>query len=170
MIMTEPIQDKIRDAIKQSEGLYHRLVLLVGETGSGKTTAIRDAAHELDADVINVNLALSAKLLELTARQRVLHLSKLLGEAVENAAPIALLDNTEILFDHDLQQDPLRLLQSMSRNRCVVASWNGTIRDSKLTYAEAGHPEYRSYDLTDTLIVEMKQLVATALVGRVRSA
>jgi DNA polymerase III delta prime subunit len=168
--MPEPIQDKIRDAIKQSEGLYHRLVLLVGETGSGKTTAIRDAAHALHADVINVNLALSAKLLELTARQRAVHLSKLLGEAVENAAPVALLDNTEILFDHDLQQDPLRLLQSMSRNRCVVASWNGTIRDNKLTYAEAGHPEYRSYELAETLVVDMKQSVATDPVGRVRSA
>lgn len=168
--MPEPIQDKIRDAIKQSEGLYHRLVLLVGETGSGKTTAIRDAAHALHADVINVNLALSAKLLELTARQRAVHLSKLLGEVVENAAPVALLDNTEILFDHDLQQDPLRLLQSMSRNRCVVASWNGTISGNKLTYAEAGHPEYRSYDLTETLVVDMKQSVATAPVGQVRSA
>ncbi len=168
--MPEPIQDKIRNAIKQSEGLYHRLVLLVGETGSGKTTAIRDAAHELGSDdVINVNLALSAKLLELTSRQRAVHLSKLLGEEVENAAPVALLDNTEILFDHDLQQDPLRLLQSMSRIRCIVASWNGTIRDNKLTYAEAGHPEYRSYDLTETLVVDMKKSVATDPVGRVMS-
>lgn len=168
--MPEPIQDKIRDAIKQSEGLYHRLVLLVGETGSGKTTAIRNAAHELDVDVINVNLALSAKLLELTARQRSVHLSKLLGEVVETVAPVALLDNTEILFDRDLHQDPLRLLQSISRNRCVVASWNGTIRDNKLTYAEAGHPEYRSYDLPETLVVDMKQSVATDPVNRVRSA
>ncbi|WP_426289692.1 BREX-3 system P-loop-containing protein BrxF [Ensifer adhaerens] len=168
--MREPIQDKIRDAIKQSEGLYHRLVLLVGETGSGKTTAIRDAAHELDADVINVNLALSGKLLELTERQRALHLSKLLDEAVENDAPVALLDNTEILFDHDLRQDPLRLLQSMSRNRCVVASWNGTITNNKLTYAEAGHPEYRSYDLTETLVVDMKQSGATDPARGLRSA
>ncbi|WP_077122835.1 BREX-3 system P-loop-containing protein BrxF [Agrobacterium rosae] len=168
--MPEPIQDKIRDAIKQSEGLYHRLVLLVGENGSGKTTAIRDAAHALDADVINVNLALSTKLLELTAKQRALRLAELLGEVVENSAPVALLDNTEILFDHNLQQDPLRLLQSMSRNRCVVVSWNGTIRDNKLTYAEAGHPEYRRYDLTETLVVEIRQSIATGPVHWVRSA
>lgn len=167
VIMPEPIQVTIRDAIKQSEGLYHRLVLLVGETGSGKTTVIRNAAHVLNTDVINVNLALSAKLLELTVRQRALHLYRLLGEVVENAAPVALLDNTEILFDHDLQQDPLRLLQSISRNRCVVASWNGTIEGNKLTYAEPGHPEYRIYDLTETLVVDMKQLVDP--VGRVSS-
>lgn len=168
--MPEPIQDRIREAVQQSEGLYHRLVLLVGETGAGKTTAIQDAARALDTGVVNVNLALSAKLLGLTTRQRAVHLSKLLGEVVENATPVALLDDTEILFDPDLQQDPLRLLQSMSRSRCVVASWNGTVRDHKLTYAEAGHPEYRSYDLTETLVVDMKKSVATDPASRVWSA
>lgn len=65
------------------------------------------------------------------------------------------LDNLEILFDKDLQQDPLRLLQSISRNRAVVASWNGSINSGRLLYAEPGHPEYRSYDTVDALIVSM---------------
>ena len=64
-------------------------------------------------------------------------------------------DNLEILFDKDLKQDPLRLLQSLSRNRSVVASWNGKKLKGKLTYAELDHPEYRGYDLDDTLIVCM---------------
>ena len=59
------------------------------------------------------------------------------------------------LLDKDLQQDPLRLLQSISRNRAVVASWNGSISFGKLLYAETGHPEYRSYDSVDALIVGM---------------
>ncbi len=117
--------------------------------------ALRSTASNFGVDVININLALSEKLLELTLRQRPLHLSKLLGEVVEDAQPVALLDNTEILFDHDLQQDPLRLLQSISRNRCVLGSWNGTIVGDKLTYAEVGHPEYRSYDMAETLVVDM---------------
>jgi len=49
----------------------------------------------------------------------------------------------------------LRLLQGLSRNLTVVASWNGTIEKGKLTYAEPGHREYKSYDLTDTLVVSM---------------
>jgi hypothetical protein len=65
------------------------------------------------------------------------------------------LDNLEILFDKDLKQDPLRLLQCISRNRSVLASWNGTVSGSKLMYAETGHPEYRCYDLVDTLVVSM---------------
>ena len=37
-----------------------------------------------------------------------------------------LLDHLEILFDPALEQDPLRLLQGVSRDRTVVAAWPGT--------------------------------------------
>ena len=110
----------------------------------------------LGAAVINVNLALSCELLELTAKQRSLRLPGILDQVVDKAQSTVVLDNLEILFDKDLKQDPLRLLQSISRNRAVVASWNGTMTSGgRLLYAETGHPEYRSYDSVDTLIVGM---------------
>ena len=155
--MPEPIHNRIKLSIGQAEGLYHRLVLLVGQSGSGKTAALRAVADELGASVINVNLALSARLIELTERQRTLRLSTLFGGVVEEAGTVALLDNIEILFDHGLRQDPLRLLQGVSRNRCVVASWNGAVTGSKLIYATIGHPEYRSYETTDTMIVNVNE-------------
>ncbi|MBU0482850.1 MAG: BREX-3 system P-loop-containing protein BrxF, partial [Proteobacteria bacterium] len=49
-------------------------------------------------------------------------------------------------------QDPLRLLQGLSRNKTVVASWNGAIIDGFLTYAEPAHPEYRRYPVHDFLV------------------
>lgn len=155
--MPQPVQTRIKQSLQEAETLYHRLVLLVGGSGSGKTAALRAVAAELGTHVINVNLELSARLIELTERQRTLQLSILFGGVVEAAGSIALLDNTEILFDGALRQDPLRLLQNMSRNRCIVASWNGTVAGSKLTYAETWHPEYRSYDIADVLIVGMKE-------------
>lgn len=164
--MAEPIHDKINRSLQAAEGLYHRLVLLVGETGSGKTGVLRDVAEEFGTSVINVNLALSSELLELTAKQRSLRLPGILeavardegrgmSKETDSLAPVVL-DNTEILFDKDLKQDPLRLLQGISRNRAVVASWNGTMTSGRLLYAETGHPEYRSYDSVDALIVEMR--------------
>ena len=172
--MAEPIHDKITRSLQAAEGLYHRLVLLVGETGSGKTGVLRDVAEEFGASVINVNLALSSELLELTAKQRSLWLPEILeavirgkGRGARNEdetlvpnpsplSPVVVLDNTEILVDKDLKQDPLRLLQGLSRNQAVVASWNGTMTSGRLLYAEPGHPEYRSYDSVDALIVEMR--------------
>lgn len=153
--MAEPIYDKIKRSLQTAESLYHRLVLLVGETGSGKTGVLQNIAKEFGSSVININLALSGELLELTARQRSLRLPGILDQIVGQVQSPVILDNLEILFDKDLQQDPLRLLQSISRNRAVVASWNGSISFGKLLYAETGHPEYRSYDSVDALIVGM---------------
>lgn len=153
--MGEPIHDKIKRSLQAAEWLYHRLVLLVGETGSGKTGVLREVAEEFGSSVVNVNLALSGELLELTPKQRSLRLPSILDQIVNQTQVPVILDNLEILFDKDLQQDPLRLLQSISRNRSVVASWNGIGHSGKLLYAEHGHPEYRCYDLVDALIVGM---------------
>ncbi len=153
--MTEPIHARITRALQAAEGMYHRLALLVGETGSGKTGVLRNVAEGFGSSVINVNLALSGEMLELTARQRSLRLPGILDQIVDKAGSPVVLDNIEILFDKDLQQDPLRLLHGLSRNRTVVASWNGTMISGRLLYAETGHPEYRSYDSVDALIVGM---------------
>ena len=153
--MAEPIHDKIKQSLQSAEGLYHRLVLLVGEAGSGKTGVLRDVAEEFGTSIINVNLALSSELLELTAKQRSLRLPRILDQIADKAHAPVVLDNLEILFDKDLKQDPLRLLQGISRNRAVVASWNGTSTGRRLLYAETGHAEYRSYDSVDSLIVGM---------------
>ena len=153
--MAEPIHGKIKRSLQSAAGLYHRLVLLVGETGSGKTSVLRDVAEEFGTSVINVNLAISSKLLELTTKQRSLRVPNILDQILDRVHAPVVLDNLEILFDKDLKQDPLRLLQGISRNRTVLASWNGTSTRGRLLYAKTGHPEYRSYDSIDLLIVGM---------------
>ena len=163
--MAERINDKIRRSLQSAEEVYHRLVLLVGQTGSGKTGVLRDVAKEFGTSVINVNLTLSSRLLELTAKQRSLRLPRIIDQIGDNAHAPVVLDNIEILFDKDLKQDPLRLLQGISRNRVVLASWNGTFTDGRLSYAETDHPEYRAYDSVDALIVSMDE---TATVDSVR--
>ena len=153
--MAEPIHVKIKRSLQAAECLYHRLVLLVGENGSGKTSILRGVANDFGSSMININLSLSSQLLELTAKQRSLRLQGILAQIADKTQSPVVLDNLEILFDKDLKQDPLRLLQGLSRNRVVVASWNGTFTSGRLLYAETGHPEYRSYDSVDALIVNM---------------
>jgi hypothetical protein len=95
--MSELICHKIKLSLSSAEGLYHRLVLLVGETGSGKTGILRDIAEEFGSSVVNVNLALSGELLELTAKQRSLRLPGILDQIVDKAQLPVVLDNLEIL-------------------------------------------------------------------------
>lgn len=152
--MTEPLSDQIAQKVKQAAELYHRLVLVVAQTGEGKTAALQDVRINTGAPLINVNLELSRRMLDLTERQRALRLPQILGEIVRRESDdLVLIDNTEIIFDVVLKQDPLRLLQGLSRSQTVVASWSGAIVENSLTYAIPDHPEYRRYPLRDFLFV-----------------
>jgi dephospho-CoA kinase len=150
--------DQIRARLAGVAEIYNRLVLLVGNSGSGRTTAIRELADAEGVPVVNVGVEISRRLLELTERQRVLQLPKLLEEVVEAfPSKLTLLDNTEILFNTALRQDPLRLLQGLSRDRTIVATWLGKLDGHHLTYAVPEHPEFRRYPSADLLIVCLNQ-------------
>jgi len=152
--MAAPLADQILRKIDDVDSLYYRLILMVGPAGSGKTSALQELSARTFAPLVNVNLELSHRMLFLTERQRTLQAPKLFGEIVSEAAgELVLLDNIEILFDARLKQDPLRLLQGLSRNKTVVASWHGSVVDGHLTYAVPDHPEYRRYPIHDFLVV-----------------
>ena len=80
--MPEPLADQIIRKIKQAAELYHRLMLVVAPAGAGKTTALQDVRDRTGAPLININLELSCRMLELTERQRTLQLPRLFREIV----------------------------------------------------------------------------------------
>lgn len=137
---------------------YHRLILIVGPVGAGKTSLLKALCREVDLPYVNVNLGLSERLLNLTLKQRPLRVRRLLAEVIDaQPGDVAVLDNIELLFDPALRQDPLVCLQGLSRNKTLVAAWSGTLVKDALTYAEPGHPEYRHYDRPDAVIVPVKR-------------
>jgi len=130
--MAEPLADQVLRKIGEVCCLYHRLILIVGPAGSGKTSALQEVSAstslsacghaQAGAPLVNVNLELSRRMLDLTERQRALQLPRLLGEIVPACraghgagrgeatgdlpaatlaaqAGLVLLDNIEILFD-----------------------------------------------------------------------
>jgi len=152
-MMAEPLYNQVMRQLAPAAGLYYRLMLVVAPRGAGKTMALQEVATRTGAMVINVNLALSQRMLDLTERQRSLRLPRLLEEITGRAArELVVLDNLEILFDVALKLDPLRLLQGLARHRTVVAAWNGSIEGNYMTYAVPGHPEYGRYPVRDFLV------------------
>lgn len=147
--------DAVLQLLQSADATYYKLILVVGKPGTGKTAVLQSLAEKLNTSVINTSLELSARLLELTFRQRALRLPEIFTDAVTSEKKAAVLDNTEILFDRSLQQDPLRLLQGLSRNHQVIAAWDGLLEDGKLIYAEPGHAEYRQYPVRDFFVVDM---------------
>lgn len=143
--------------IEASAKLYHRLVLVVGPSGSGKTRTLQAMAREFGVGLINLNLEVSKALLDLTDRERQLKLVEILGSIVRDAGDPILFDNTEVLFDVSLKHNPLRLLQGLSRQRTVVACWNGHHTGDKLKYAEAGHPEFRHISADAAVMIDPQE-------------
>jgi Zeta toxin. len=77
--MAEPIENKVMRSLKAAEELYHRLVLIVGKGGSGKTSVIQNLAKLHDAEPININLCLSKELLELTRKTKAIEVVRNFG-------------------------------------------------------------------------------------------
>lgn len=148
------LSEHLQHAIRQAAGQYYRLVLVVGLPATGKTDALKQIASEGAAVVVNVNMELSQRMLEMTRAQRSRQVDRLLREVMAGIpGDVVLLDNLEILFDPGLEVEPLRLLQLSSRNRTIVATWNGSFRGDTLTYAEPGHPEFLQFKKPDALII-----------------
>jgi hypothetical protein len=157
--MPAPLPDEILQKIDDVAESYHRLVIVAGLSASGKTAAMQEVARRTESPLVNVNLELSRRLLELTERRRALQVPRLLGEIISDTpGDVVLLDNIEILFDASLKQDPLRCLQTLSRNRTLVVAWNGDVTAtdvqlSSLTFAIPGHTEYVQYPMRDLAVV-----------------
>jgi len=135
--------ENLKHAIEQAEARYEKLVLLVGESGSGKTQLLRALVDASGCPLVNVNLRLSQKLLEIPRRKRPAKVATLFADLLDDEVgdPI-LLDDIELLFDESLKTNTLTLLRHHSKNRVVVVAWNGTFCDGTLTYAEPDHAEY----------------------------
>jgi len=151
------VVDHILDRIQKAPELYNRLVLLVGPSGSGKTKALQAVSERVAAPLINVNLELARRLLEMDTQQRPRKVKQILQDIVDKIeGDLVLFDNLEILFEVQLKQDPLRLLRELSRNKTIVAAWNGSLENDRITYASSNHPEYRNYPICDVLILSIE--------------
>ena len=154
MKAVDNILNELTTAVDEAGRSYHRLVLLIGPSNSGKTQLLRQLAEESGCDVLNVNLKFSQRMLDVARSRRPKQADRVFREIITSqSTDLVLLDNLEVLFDTALQLDPLRLLQLASRNKTVVASWNGTLNDGLLSYAEPDHSEYKSYKNVDVITV-----------------
>jgi DNA polymerase III delta prime subunit len=145
---------QLEEAVSHVASQYYHLIIVAGPPGSGKTTMIQELATAHGCPIINVNLELSKRLLDLTRVQRSRQAEKLLKEIIAGVGgDLVILDNIELLFDTALELEPLRLLQGASRNRTIVSTWNGTFSSNTLMYAEPGHPEFVQFKQVEATVV-----------------
>ena len=152
------LADALVARLRAVEDAYFRLVLLTGPPHSGKVQALHRVAERTGGRLLNLNLELSRRLLDLdlTTKQRALRLPQVLDSILDEFGSPVLLCHIEILFDPAFRQDPLRLLQQLSRRRTIVSAWSGALGAGFLTYAEPGHREYQHYPTEELALVEIE--------------
>jgi len=133
---------QLLDTIRGTRGAYYKLTVLAGGASSGKTHLLKQVAAQLDLPLINLSLLLSQRLLSQNRRQRSLNAEDVAIEVIDEHLKAGLcLDDTELLFDSTLQLNPMVFLQDVSRNRLIVANWNGVVTGGELRYGHIGHPD-----------------------------
>ena len=140
--MSDVSVQQLLELIHGTQSSYYKITLLAGGAMAGKTRMLKLVADQLALPLINLNLLLSQRLLSLNNRQRSLHAEGVALDIIDEHASTGLcIDNTELLFDSTLRLNPLVFLQEISRNRLVVATWNGAFANGELRYAHNGHPD-----------------------------
>ncbi|MDF9408589.1 BREX-3 system P-loop-containing protein BrxF [Pelotomaculum isophthalicicum JI] len=134
----------IKKELEQIRYRRHQLLIICGVN---RTKIIQDITRELAIPRINLSLKLSEELLEVPVARRSRKVSQLVDKLVsESTGEILCFEHIELLFHPLLQQDPMRILENISRNKIILVSWNGHYANGRLTYAEPEHPEYRAYN------------------------
>ena len=141
--------EKLAQLVDEVGALHSKLILLIGQPGSGKTALLVELANQRAMKVMNVGATAGSRLSAIPQRQRALQTNVIMRELAEEYAngDLLLLDNIELLFDQTLKLDPLDLLKRHAHSRRVVAAWSGELVDGRLSYAQMGHPEYQDYGL-----------------------
>ncbi len=89
-------------------------------------------------------------------KERPLRVLEITRDTLAAAGEPALLDNLEVLFEPQLQSNPLALLQGLSRDQAIIASWPGSVSGGLLRCATPGHPEHRAYPTEDLVLISLE--------------
>jgi hypothetical protein len=147
---------EIESAISKANLSYHKLLVLAGKSGTGKTPLLRQISNNQGIPIINLGLTLSRQLLSLTIRQRKLKAADMIEDILgEPDSPRVGVDNTEIIFEPSLKLNALGLLRNISRNRLVIWAWNGEAEGDLLTYGYPGHPEYQRISAREFTVIAL---------------
>lgn len=100
--------------------------------------------------LLSLDSTLSQPLLDAAGRRHGLEARELMIQKTQRYAPGPLLCvDIDVLFEPQLDLDPLALLKEMSRMAVLVVAWPGSIADGILTYAAPEHAHHRVWRQPD---------------------
>ncbi len=141
----------------------HKLVILLGDFGAGKTALLKKVAPEAGAEYVNLNLCLTERLLALPRSQYNdgVTVHRLIDELCDELSPDGrplLIDNVELLFSPELGRiNPVDTFKRISRQRQVILALPARRRGTHAEYSAMGREDYMSMPLEDYVTIEMEK-------------
>lgn len=126
--------------VEELNDAKHKLLLIIGTPGSGKSKIIREYSQEtgipiLDLDKIFCNTPTDQLMNEMKNFLSTYH------------QKVLLLDNKKILYAKNSTIDLLAFLKEISESIPVVATWNGKIEDGQVFHFRKDSPEDLIYSV-----------------------
>ncbi|RAV19675.1 BREX-3 system P-loop-containing protein BrxF [Paenibacillus contaminans] len=139
--------ERLRAEMAGVRSRRYKLLFLLPETASA--SAIAGEMEREGIAAINVSLLLSDKLRHVAPDKRPYEVAKHVKQAInghinEYKADVVCLYHIEYLFDLELKQNPIKLLEALSGNIVLLVAWPGGAEQGVLYYADPEHPEYDS--------------------------
>jgi hypothetical protein len=136
----------LRSEIETTKNQRYKLMFLFGSIKKSNQLLINEFQKN-GYHTINVSLFLSDKLRQISSEKRPYEVVKWLKQAInEQKSDVVFLHNIEYLFDPELKQNPVKLLEALSGNTVLLVLWPGKEEHGVLNYATPEHPEYYQND------------------------
>jgi energy-coupling factor transporter ATP-binding protein EcfA2 len=155
--------NKLTEAFRIVAADRHKLVILLGDFGSGKTKLLKQLAPEVNAEYVNLNLHLTERLLALPrSRYRdgvTVHclIDELCDELSSDRRPLVV-DNVELLFSLEVGKiNPVDTFKRISRERQVVLAMPAKRQGNDAVYSTLGREDYASIPLENYPVIEMEE-------------
>lgn len=141
---------KLQSELASLDSRWNKLLFISGIS----SIKAKEMANYLHIPYINLNLKLCEKLMEIPTSKYPLQVMDLIEDILENNQSTTYwIGDIEILFDQQLQQNPVRLLENIGKRYKLVVTWPGEWNERQLSYATPDHPEYFTCHETDGKIV-----------------
>ena len=156
--------ERLVDAVNTVSGDRHKLVILLGDFGSGKTALFRSITSQIDGIYINLNLRLTERLLTLPRSSYAdgVTVPRLIDELCDELSPDGrplLVDNIELLFSPELGRiNPVDTFKRVSRQRPVVLALPARRQGMHAEYSTLGRADHMLMPLEDYTVLEMEQI------------
>jgi hypothetical protein len=150
MTVFERIKDEI-DSIRRQ-----RYQFLLIKCHQNKEKDLHNVFIHLGIPSINVNIELASRLrdIPITKRSRLVR-DELFSVVNQIDNDVIFLNRIQYLFDPELNQNPIGLIEFLSGNKVILVNWPGEIKEGALFYGTPNHPEYFHIDGYEDHVIKL---------------